>query len=151
MYITTRATHTKQGTLYTKHRNTVEPMMVEKDRKATLQALHTDAIKKAVKSHEKNVVIDGRPPPIINSEKQLTRKQRLTLAQLRSGYCIFLVSYKSRIKNGASHNVCADSGMTPHDVKHLFVFPTTMTPSDLWSRPTDASRELIYLEARDPN
>ena len=41
-------------------------------------------------------------------------------------------------------------GYTLHDVKHLFncpAHPTTMTPSDLWSRPVDAIRELGYLEA----
>ena len=34
--------------------------------------------------------------------------------------------------------------MTPHDVKHLFIWPahpTTMTPSDLWSRLVDTVRE----------
>ena len=78
--ITTRATPERQmkETLYTRHRNTVDPMMDEKDRKATLQALHTDAVDKAVKSHERNVVLDGRPPPISNSEKDLTRKERST-------------------------------------------------------------------------
>ena len=50
--------------------------MVEKDRKATLQALHNDAVTKPVKSHERNVVIDGRRPPSRNSEKDLTRKER---------------------------------------------------------------------------
>ena len=92
------------------------------------------------------------PPPISISEKDLTRKERSTLAQLRSEYCGRLDSYKSRIKKDASLNVCADCGMTPHDVKHLFVYPahpTTITPSDLWSRPADTVRELSYLEARD--
>ena len=107
-----------------------------------------------VKSHERNVVLDGRPPPISNSEKDLIRKERSTLAQLRSGYCRLLGSNKSRIKKDASLNVCADCGTTPHDIKHLFVcpaHPSTMIPSDLWSRPTDAIRELSYLEARDPD
>ena len=36
-------------TLYTRHRKTLEPMMDKNDRKATLQALHTDAVDKAVK------------------------------------------------------------------------------------------------------
>ena len=63
-------------------RNTVEPMMVKNDRKATLQTLHTDAVDKAVKSHERNVVLDGRPPPISSSEKELTRKERSTLPPL---------------------------------------------------------------------
>ena len=46
--ITTRATLERQmkETLYTRHRNTVEPMMVKNDRKATLQALHTAAVVK---------------------------------------------------------------------------------------------------------
>ena len=69
-------------TLYTRHRNTVEPMMVENDRKATLKALHTAAVVKAVQCHERNVVLYGRPPPISKSEKELTRKERSTLAQL---------------------------------------------------------------------
>ena len=79
-FITTRATHKRQmkETLYTWHQNTVEPMMVEKDRKATLQTLHTDAVNKDVKNHERNVALDGRPPPISNSEKDLTRKERST-------------------------------------------------------------------------
>ena len=152
--ITTRVTPERQmkETLYTRHRDSVGPMMVTNDRKATLQALHTDAVVKAVQCHERNVVPDGRPPLISSSEKELTRKERSTLAQLRSGYCRLLGSYKSRIKKDARLNVCADCGTTPHDVKHLFVcpaHPTTMIPSDLWIRPTDVVRELSYL--RDPD
>ena len=118
--ITTRTTPERQmkETLYTRHRDTVEPMMVKNNRTATLQALHTDAVDKAVHCHERNVVLDGRPPPISSSEKELTRKERSTLAQLRSGYCRLLGSYKSRIKKDASLNACADCGTTLHDVKH---------------------------------
>ena len=86
--ITTRGTPNRQmkKTLYTRYHNTVEPMMVTNDRKATLQALHTDAVNKAVKRNERNIVLNGCPPPISNSEKDLTRKEYSTLAQ-RSGYC----------------------------------------------------------------
>ena len=49
--------------------------MVDKDRKTILQALHTDAVNAAVKSHERNVVLDGHPTPISNSEKDLTSKE----------------------------------------------------------------------------
>ena len=52
---------------YNRHCNSVEPMMIAKDRKATLQTIRTEAIKKGC--HERNVVLDGRPPPISNSEK----------------------------------------------------------------------------------
>ena len=51
--------------------------MVEKDRKATLQAVHTDAVNAAVKSYERNVVLHGRPPPISNSEKRLSQEGTL--------------------------------------------------------------------------
>ena len=100
------------------------------------------------------MVLDGRPPPISNSDKDLTRKERSTFILLRYGYCGLLDSYKSRIKNDARLNVCADYGMPSHDVKHLFVcpaHPTTMTPSDLRIRSADAIQEFSYLEARDPD
>ena len=48
--ITTRATPERQmkQALYTRHRTTVEPIMVNNARKTTLQALHTAAVVKAV-------------------------------------------------------------------------------------------------------
>ena len=110
---------------FTRHRSTVEPMMTANNRKA---------------------VLDDRPPLINISEKELPRKERTTLAQLRSGHCRLLGSYKSRMSKDASLDVC---DKTPHD-KHIFNCPahqTTITPSDLWNRPVNAIRELSYLEA----
>ena len=144
--ITTRETPKRRmkETLFTRHRNTVEPMML-----VTLQAIHSDAVNKAVKDQKNNIVLDGLPHPINDSEKDLTRKERATLVQLGSGYCKLLGSYKSRIKKDASLDVCADCGKTPHDVKHLFAcqaHPTTLIPSDLWSKPVETIREFSYLE-----
>ena len=136
-------------TLFTSHRNTVEPMMLANNRKATFQAIHSDAVNKAVKDQKKNIVVDGLPHPINDSEKDLTRKERATLAQLRSGYCKLLGSYKSRIKKDASLDVCADYGNTPHDVKHLITCQahlTTLIPSDLGNKPVETIREFSYLE-----
>ena len=136
-------------TLFTRHRSTVEPMMIAKDRKATLQAIHTMAVKQAVTSLRRNVVLDDRPPLINISEKELIRRERTTLPQLRSGHCRILGSYNSRIRKDASLDVCADCGKTPHDVKHIFncpAHPTTMTPPDLWNRPEDAIREVSRQE-----
>ena len=86
--ITTRETPKRRmkETLFTRHRNTVEPMMLANNRKATLQAIHFDAVNKAVKDQKNNIVLDGLPHPINDLEKDLTRKERATLAQLRSGY-----------------------------------------------------------------
>ena len=137
-------------TLFTRHRSAVEPLMIAKDRKTTRQAIHTMAVNQAANSLGRNLVLDDRPPAINISEKELTRKERTTLANLRSGHCRLLGSYKSRISKDVILDVCAECGETPHDVKHLFnclAHPTTMTPSDLWNRPVDAIRELSYLEA----
>ena len=92
LLITTRETHKRRmkETLFTRHRNTVEPMMLANNKKATLQAIHTDAVNKAVKYQKNNIVLDDLPPPINDSEKDLTRKERATLAKLRSGYCRLL-------------------------------------------------------------
>ena len=152
--ITTRGTPKRQmnETLNTIHRNTVELLRIANDRKATLIAFHTDAVKNNIKSHESIVVLGSSAPPIGNSEKDLTRKERSTLTQLRSGYCGLLGPNKSRFKKTGNLKVCADCGKTPHDVKHLFAFlvhPTPMTLSDLWSRLADPIRELGYLEVRD--
>ena len=61
-------------------------MMLANNREATLQAIHSDSVNKSVKYQKKNMVLDGLPHPINNSEKYLTRKECATLAQLRSGY-----------------------------------------------------------------
>ena len=131
-------------TLFTRHRSTVKPMIIAKDR-TTPQAIHTKAVNQAVNSQRRNVVLDDRPPLINISEKELTRKERTTFAQLRSGHCRLLGSYKSRIKKNAILNICADCVKTQHDVKHLFnclAHPTILTLSDLRSRPMDIIREL---------
>ena len=106
--ITTRDPHKRlmKETLFTRHRSAVESMMIAKDRKATLHVIHTIAINQAVTSLRKNVVLDDRSPLINISEKELTRKdltrmERTNLAQLRSGHCRLLGSYKSRISNDA--------------------------------------------------
>ena len=62
-------------------------------------------------------MLNDRPPLINMSEKDLTRKARTTLIQLRSGHCRLLGSYKSRTNKDASLNVY---GRTPRDIKHLF-------------------------------
>ena len=71
--------------------------MLADNRNATLRGIHTDAINKAVKDQKINIVLDDNLHPINESEKDLTKKERVTIAQLRSGYCKLLGSYKSRI------------------------------------------------------
>ena len=56
-------------TLFTRHRNTVEPMMLPDNRKTTLRAIHTDTVNKAVKDQKNNIVLDNLPHPINDSAK----------------------------------------------------------------------------------
>ena len=62
--ITTREPHKRmmKDTLFTRHCSAVEPLMIAKDRKTTLQAIHTMAVNQAVTSLGRNVVFDNRPP-----------------------------------------------------------------------------------------
>ena len=46
----------------------VEPMMLANNRKTTLPAIQSDAVNKAVKDQKKNIVLDGLPHPINDSE-----------------------------------------------------------------------------------
>ena len=45
-------------TLFTRYRNTVEPIMLADNGKVTLQTIHTDAVNKDVKDQKKNMVLD---------------------------------------------------------------------------------------------
>ena len=53
--------------------------------------------------------------PTITFEYCLSRSVRTTLAQLHSGHCRLLNSYKARI----TADVCPDSGVAPHFIEHL--------------------------------
>ena len=133
-------------TLFTRHRNTVEPItFVDDDRKTTLQALHTNPVNNAVNSQGRIVVLYDRPHPIKNSVNEQPRKELSALALLRSGYCRLEGSYKSIFKKDGSLNVCADCSKTPHAIKHFLACLaqlTTLIPSNLWSRPIDSIRQL---------
>ena len=98
------------------------------------------AVNQTVTSLRINVVLDDRPPLINISEKELTRKERTTLAQLRSRHYMLLGSYNSRISKDAkdaSLDVYADCSKTPQDVKHIFNFPAHLTTMDRRSYGTD--------------
>ena len=87
-----------KNTLHTKHHSSVEPLMVADNRKKSLQAVHTAYVGKALNKQKKSKLLGTRPPPINNNDEvTLSRNQRTTLSQLRSGYCRRLGSYKSRI------------------------------------------------------
>lgn len=75
-------------------------------------------------------------------ETDLPRHTRkVTLFQLRSGWCRLLNSYMSRL-DPAIDNVCPKFGNGIHDPAHLFQCPanlTELTVLNLWTKPKAAA------------
>jgi hypothetical protein len=114
--------------------------------KQRLKAIHTNSVRDQIANFEHNKVLGAPPPKICDSEKDLPRATRSTLAQLRSGYSIMLFSYKSRIeKRDPVPDICPLCQQPGHTTNHLFncpANPTTLTPRDLWLRPLECARFL---------
>ena len=134
-------------TLFTRHNRTVVPLLAT-TKKASIQAVHTSSVNIAIDNMTDNRVLNYRPPPISDEEIFLTRRQRATLSQLRSGHCKLLNSYKKRLKQTDTSS-CPDCGMDPQDVSHLFNcidHPTALISENLWDKPLKMIRDLSFLD-----
>ena len=137
-------------TLHTRHYPTVQPLLAA-TKKETLQAVHTEAVTRAINSQQPNRVLHNRPPPISLEEDTLRRPQRTTLSQLRSGHCQLLNSYQNRLKPTVDPR-CPDCGVNPHDVPHLLnctAHPNDLSTVNLWDKPVESIRELSFLDTRN--
>ena len=77
------------------------------------------------------------------------RATRSTLAQLRSGHCARLSTYLHRLGR-ADSDLCPECRSAPHTTSHLFVcpsHPTSLSVTDLWTKPWDAAVFLSSLPA----
>ena len=83
-------------TLITWHNQTVVQLLAN-TKKATLQTMHTSFVNTAIDNMTDKRVLNYRPPHINDEETYLTRRQRATRSQLRSGHCKLLNSYKKRL------------------------------------------------------
>jgi hypothetical protein len=112
--------------------------------KILLKTIHTESVSATITAQENNPTL-GRPPPEIDkAEKDLPRKTRSTLSQLRSGYSSMLNSYLARIRDDVQ-DICPDCNISPHTTLHLFDCPskpTNLTVTDLWTKPKEAARFL---------
>ena len=134
-------------TLFARHGRAVVPLIAN-TKKASLQAIQTSFVNTAIDNMTDNRVLNYRPPPISDEETYLTRRQRTTLSQLRSGHCKLLNSYKKRLKQTNSSS-CPDCGLDLDDVPHMFnctAHPTALTPKNLWDRNVKTIRELSSLD-----
>ena len=139
-------------TLSTKHTDDIRAFLnngvIELDSyKPALNSIHTDAVRKSIASLGPNPLLGVSPPPIAASEKFLSRIQRSTLAQLRSGQCHLLNDYKVLTGRGTSA-VCPECLIRRHTVPHLFncdAAPTTLKLVDLWKNPRLVTNHLVKL------
>ena len=109
--------------------------------------IHTAAVAESIAARGMNRVLGTPAPPVHEEEKQLTRKTRRTLSQLRSGHCYSLNDYKHRIGQSDS-NICPCCRQEEHTVQHIFecpVHPTPLQPEDLWSHRVTAAEFLRTL------
>ena len=119
------------------------PNISSEDYKRKLKVIHTNSVREMIDSMAHSKVLNAPPPKISDSEKDLPRAARTTLAQLRSGYSTFLNSYKARIDNNATDQ--CPSCPAAHTTDHLFncpANPTNLTARDLWTAPLEVARFL---------
>ena len=133
-------------TLHSRHQSTVLPSLGS-SRMESHQNLHTHAVDLAIQLQGNKRALKKRPPPISDEEQRLNRRQRCTLAQLRSGHCHLLQDYKYRVL-GVPSDICTECGTSLQDVRHLFActtHPTDLSPEDLWRNPVGSIRAFSYL------
>ena len=133
----------KKKTLQSRFHADVAPHLVDgilprRTYPATKSAIHTDFVTKSIASHGSHPLTNAPAPTVHRSESRLPRSHRSILSQLRSGHCAKLQSYLHRIDK-ADLPTCPHCKASDETVQHIFEcpsFPTDLTLSDLWSRPT---------------
>ena len=121
------------------------------NQKVLLKKIHTDSVAATIAAQEDNPVLNAPAPAIDKSEKNLPRKARTSLSQLRSGYSSRLNSYLSRIRDDVE-DICPDCNQQSHTTNHLFkcsAKPTNLTVQSLWSKPDEAATFLGLLDAQN--
>jgi len=117
-----------------------------------LRTLHSQAVVDAKTNFVPDRVLGASPPDISPLESLLPRSVRTTLAQLRSGQCRLLNSYKACITSSIS-DVCPECAVAPHSVEHLFncqSHPTQLTTCGTTRRRSRTSSTWITDDRRQP-
>ena len=115
----------------------------------TIKSLHTAAVDDSIVSLGDNYILGTPPPPIDDSEVALSRLERCTLAELRSGDCHLMNDYQMRVGKSADA-VCPKCRVQRHSVPHIFAcdaVPTVLQVSDLWTHPVAMINHLKKLSS----
>ena len=143
-----------KSTLASKHSDRVSPHLTNgvvdpSLYRQSLTSIHSDAVKQTIASLDVNPLLGTPPPPISASEASLTRLQRSTLSQLRSGQCHLLNDYQVLTGRGPSA-LCPECLHRRHTVPHLFncdATPSDLTLVDMWINPILVKTFLVTLPA----
>ena len=135
-------------TLDTKHARSIQDILQIADGnidtdiyKTKLKEIHTKSVASAISNQKNNKVLNIPAPPVHESEKELPRKTRSLLSQLRSGHSSFLNSYLHSI-NASDTDKCPKCQIETHTTEHLFNCTsnqTDLTPESLWTNPKNAA------------
>ena len=136
-------------TLISCHQDSIEPLLTNTEGwyKSGIKSIHTTAVSNTINGYEPNKVLQKIPPLINTDERRLPLSTRTTLAQLRSGYCPLLTSYRSRLDPSVK-NECPLCESQPHDTAHLLSCPqrpTTLEATSLWENPIEAAQFLNLI------
>ena len=112
-------------------------VLTKEEYKRENRKIHSETVRTVINNYPANKVLNSKPPEINQSEKELPRDTRTTLAQLRSSYSPFLKTYLHRI-NRSDSDLCPHCQRNAHTTNHLFECPsnpTNLRPNDLWTNP----------------
>ena len=121
----------------------------EEDRKKNKKIIHTAIVEQHLSAQPMHPLINRKNPEVSETERQLPRATRRTLAQLRAQKCPLLRSYLFSIR-AAEDPSCPLCGLGEHNTAHLFdcrQLPTELTPEDLWCQPVKAAELISGWEA----
>ena len=121
--------------------------------KEKLKSIHTCEVNTNITQLGQNPVLQRPPPKIDETEKNLHRKARTQLSQLRSGYSSYLNSFLARI-NENIEDKCPDCNEPGHTTTHLFncrAKPTNLTVESLWNAPQLAADFLGLNDQEEPD
>ena len=114
-----------------------------------VKKLHTVCVDESLKKLGNYHLLDGPSPPKISStETTLSRQERTTLRQIRTGYCKRLNDYKHSFMTPprAPDALCPECLIRRHTSRHLFecdARPTDLIFKDLFDHP---ARVIAFLK-----
>ena len=109
--------------------------------------IHANFALRAINTRGNNNILQAPHPPSHISERELPRKTRSAINQVRSGFSSSLNSYLVRIGR-VDLPSCPQCKAGDHTSVHLFEctsHPTNLQPIDLWRRPSDTATFISSL------